>query len=72
MNRKQIIIFIVTILCVACVSSLCTAAIVGNSVKKRVFESVKEEKEYYKDLLNGLDSFLEVKSAVDKNFVDGV
>ncbi len=72
MNRKQIIIFIVTILCVACVSSLCTAAIVGNNVKKRVYESVKEEKEYYKELLNGLDSFLEVKSVVDNNFVDGV
>ncbi len=72
MNRKQKLIFIVTILCVACVSSLCTAAIVGNNVNKRVYESVKAENEYYKELLSGLDTFLEVKSIVDKNFVDGV
>ena len=69
MERKHVLIFIVSILVVACVSSLCTAAIVNNSVNEKIHDAVKKEKDYYSDILSGIDSFLEVKDYVDNNFV---
>ncbi len=72
MERKHILIFIVTILVVGCVSSLCTAAIVGHDMNARVHDAVEKEKEYYTNLVSGIDSFLEVKNQVDKDYVGDV
>ncbi len=72
MERKHVLIFIVSILIVACASSLCTAAIVRNDMNKRVHNAVKSEKEHYSNTVSGIDSFLEVKNQVDSNFVGKV
>lgn len=72
MKRTQIIAYIVTILVVACVSSLCTAAIVNNNVNERIYDAVKSEKEHYQNFCSGIDTFLEVKNYVDNTFVGDI
>ncbi len=72
MERKNLIVFIAGMLAVACVSALCTAAIVNNSVNKRIHDAVEAEKSYYGNLTSDLDTLLEIKKLVDNNFVDGI
>ncbi len=72
MERKNLIIFIAVLLAVACVSALCTAAIVTNDVNKRIHDAVEAEKSYYGNLMSDLDTLLEIKKLVDNNFVDGI
>ncbi|MBE6648351.1 MAG: S41 family peptidase [Ruminococcaceae bacterium] len=72
MERKNLIIFIAVLLAVACVSALCTAAIVTNDVNKRIHDAVEAEKSYYGNLTSDLDTLLEIKKLVDNNFVDGI
>lgn len=69
MERKHILIFVVIVLMVACVSSLCTAAIVNDKTNQKIHDAVKKEKDYYSQVIDGLDSFFEVKNFVDNNYV---
>jgi carboxyl-terminal processing protease len=45
---------------------------VSNEVNKRIHDAVKEEKEHYDSLLEGIDTFLEVKERVDQSFVGDI
>lgn len=71
-SKKNVLIFVITILVVACVSSVCTRVVVTNDFTARIHDAVKTEKDYYSSLISGLDTFLEVKNKVDKEYVGDV